>query len=172
MYFKQLDTPILLISRVFVEREKNTISFQALFLFHRVVGAGWSMLMLAYNAHCMLIQCSQKVFIKFASRRYDDTSPSDADVHLRFWPTLLLPTSNIFLFSPTDIWATDEKLFGSWTHCFWCFLLVVNKEGGGLNDCRGGFLVTEATFFFLSNASSQLVGVNVWQFARAPNCFF
>ena len=84
MYFKQLDTPILLISRVFVEREKNTISFQALFLFHRVVWAGWSMLMLAYNAHCMLIQCSQKVFIKFASRRYDDTSPSDADVHLRF----------------------------------------------------------------------------------------
>ena len=71
---------------------KNTISFRALFLLHRAVWAGWSMLMLAYNAHCMLIQCSQKVFIKFASRRYDDTPsppPSDADVHLRFWPAVL-----------------------------------------------------------------------------------
>ena len=67
------------------EKKHNFIS--ALFLLHRVVWAGWSMLMLAYNAHCMLIQCSQKVFIKFASRRYDDTPsppPSDADVHLRF----------------------------------------------------------------------------------------
>ena len=70
-----------------VERKKL---FLSLFLL-RVGWVGWSMLMPAYNAHCMLIQCSQKVFIKFASRRCDDTRPpfvppilTKAAVRLRF----------------------------------------------------------------------------------------
>ena len=74
--------------------------------------------MLAYNAHCMLIQCSQKDFIKFASRRYDDT-PSLAPpiipgyAFMLFDRQFFVRAQNIFLSAPTDIWATDEKLFGS-----------------------------------------------------------
>ena len=73
-----------------VERKKL---FLSLFLL-RVGWVGWSMLMPAYNAHCMLIQCSQKVFIKFASRRCDDTRPPFVPPILtkaavRFWLTVL-----------------------------------------------------------------------------------